>query len=509
MRPVPLLLVVAPLASACVSERGPLTNHMAQMSTQYLTRAARQPIAWQPWGREAFALAARLDRPVLLYVGAEECRWCAVMDRESYGDPALGHLIDSLFVPVRLDRDERPDVAQGYEAAVQSLSGLRGYPLTVFLTPDGAAFFGGTYFPADDPVTGRGLKQILPDIARSYREQRQSIVQHAALVRQLALAENGTTPGVLSADGVQRAIGRVRAALVELRGRPDGLGGFVPTQAVGLLLAEYALNSDTSGLQVARETLDALLDSAGPAAASTDEPPALVRAGLARDLAVAWALTAEPRYRDAAAVELRSLTHTLGAGGGGNDERPLFADREAFVIGATLDAAGALGDSVAQQRALAALDTLLKRVYARGFGVRHAVAGAVHGLLQDQAEVAAASLAAYSATGKQRYLDVAKNLAAVVERDFADPQGGYFDAAAPDASAPGLSDRTKQVFDDLLPGANATVARVQLRLAAVTGDAGYRRRARATLEAFAGGLDGAGLRASTYLAVAREALLIR
>ncbi len=76
LRLLPLFLLVA-----CVTERGPLTNRMAQMSTTYLTRAARQPVSWQPWGREAFALAARLDRPVLLYVGAEDCRWCALMDR--------------------------------------------------------------------------------------------------------------------------------------------------------------------------------------------------------------------------------------------------------------------------------------------------------------------------------------------------------------------------------------------------------------------------------------------
>src|SRR5439155_1603110 len=222
---------------------------------------------------------------------------------------------------------------------------------------------------------------------------------------------------------------------------------------------------------------------APPAAAAAAVPPALVRAGLARDLAVAWVLTAEPRYRDAAALELHALTRALG----GDEERPLFADREGFAIAATLDAASALGDSIAQTRALAALDTLLKRVYARGFGVRHAMAGTVHGLLQDQVQVAAASVAAYNATGKPRYLEVAKNLADVLERDFADPQGGYFDAAVPDASAPALADRTKQVLDDLLPGANAAAARVLLRLAAVTGDAGYRRRARATLEAFAGG----------------------
>ena len=107
--PLPLSLLVL---VGCVSEHGPLTNRMAQSTTPYLARAARQPVSWQPWGRDAFALAARLDRPILLYVGADDCRWCGVMDREVYGDPGLGAVIDSLFVPVRVDRDERPDVAQ-------------------------------------------------------------------------------------------------------------------------------------------------------------------------------------------------------------------------------------------------------------------------------------------------------------------------------------------------------------------------------------------------------------
>src|SRR5256886_14685898 len=147
--PPPLALVL--LALACVSEHGPLTNRMSQSTTSYLTRAARQPVSWQPWGREAFALAARLDRPVLLYVGAEDCRWCALMDREAYAGPTLGALIDSLFVPVRLARDERPGIAQRYEAAVQSLAGLRGSPLAACLTPARAPLFRGDDVPSRDP----------------------------------------------------------------------------------------------------------------------------------------------------------------------------------------------------------------------------------------------------------------------------------------------------------------------------------------------------------------------
>src|SRR5438552_8812148 len=193
--PLPSLALLA--LAGCVSEHGPLTNRMAQSATPYLARAAREPVSWQPWGRDAFALAARLDRPILLYVGADDCRWCAVMDREVYGDQALAAMLDSLFVPVRVDRDERPDLAQRYSAAVHLLAGLRGYPTTVFLTPDGSAFFGGTYFPLDDPVTGRGLKQLLPEVARSYRDQRASILRRAALVRQRSLERYASARGAL------------------------------------------------------------------------------------------------------------------------------------------------------------------------------------------------------------------------------------------------------------------------------------------------------------------------
>jgi uncharacterized protein YyaL (SSP411 family) len=503
------LPVILPLVfAACVSERGPLTNRMAQSTTRYLSRAARQPVSWQPWGREAFALASRLDRPVLLYVGAEECRWCTEMDREVYADPALGALIDSFFVPVRVDRDERPDVAQRYQGAVQALAGLHGYPLTVFLTPDGAAFFGGTFFPADDPVTGRGLKQILPQIARSYRDQRAFIVQHAALVRQLALGKSGGSGahGVLHPQALHDEIGNVRAGLEVLLQAKRPLGAVTHTQAVSLLLGEFARAGDSVSLQVARAALDAMLDSGAVAAAAAfEDPPALVRAGLARALGVAWVLTAEPRYRDAAAGELRALARGLGT----SQERPLFADREAFVVASMLEAAGAVADTLDERRALAALDSLLRHVYAKGLGVRHAAVGGaeVHGLLQDQVQVATACLLAYTVTGRGRYLDVAVNLAAVLDRDFADAEGGYFDAAAADPSAPALADRTKPVFDDLLPGANPWAARALLQLAVFTGDERYRRRAEATLEAFAGAVPGEGLRASSYLTVARDALV--
>ncbi|MGH7538513.1 MAG: DUF255 domain-containing protein [Gemmatimonadales bacterium] len=486
-----------------MTEHGPLVNRMAQTATPYLARAARQPVSWQPWSREVFALAARLDRPVLLYVGAEDCRWCTVMDRDVYTDPVLGALIDSLFVPVRVDRDERPDVAQRYQAAVQSLAGLRGYPLTVFLTSDGAAFFGGTYFPADDPLTGRGLKQLLPDIARNFRERRAFLSRHAAEVRLLALSHGLGSHGALRPEALGAEVAAVRAALDAALQAGRGPVGFTAAQAAALLITEYGRGGDTASFDVALRALDAFLDSGAVAAATLDEPPEIVRAALARALSLAWVFTGESRFRDASRDHLAALLRSLTFG----DGRAWFADRDGYAIAAAIETTDGLRDSLGQRRALAALDSLLRRSFASGAGIRHSATGALTGLLQDQVQVAAACVAAYTATGRRRYLDVARNLAAVLDRDFADSAGGYFDVAAQEAPTAPLDDRVKPVLDDLLPGANAWAAHMLLGLSAATGEVVYRRRARATLEAFAGATQGSGLRAASFLLVARTAMI--
>ena len=507
-----VLLVPLPLITlACVSEHGPLTNRMAQSATPYLARAAKQPVSWQPWSRDAFALAARLDRPVLLYIGADDCRWCGVMDREVYGDPVLGAMIDSLFVPVRVDRDERPDVAQRFATAVQLLAGLRGYPITVFLTPDGAAFFGGTYFPLDDPVTGRGLKQLLPDVAKSYREQRASVLRRAELIRQLSLGRPAAA-GVLNTGRLQFETAVVRDAVAAAARAGADLATLRYIRAAGLLLATYARTTDSSYLSPARAVLSYIADSSegGLAGAARDDPPEIQRAGWLRDLTVAWAATADPRYRDAS----RAVARRLAAEVASTVDRTVFTDRDAYVISSVFDAAAALGDSGTIARSRAALDTLLRRVYARGRPVRHTVGGSGGGggssgraLLDDQVQMALACLSAREATGAPRYVEIAKDLMVVLERDFADSTSpGYFEAAATDPAAPALIERTKPVLDDLLPAGNATAGRVLLRLADATGDASYRRRAQAIVDALAASVTRAGLRASSYLAVAQDLL---
>ena len=186
----------------------------------------------------------------------------------------------------------------------------------------------------------------------------------------------------------------VRAALAAA-GRTRASLGLVRARAAGLMLATYARTGDPSYLAPARVVLDVLVDSAEAALAEStrDDPPGLVRAALLGDLASGWAATGDLRYLGEAQHLVRRLAGEVGR----TEDRAVFADREAYVIGAILDAAPAVGDSAAATRARAALDTLLKRAYARGRGVRH-VAGAggpVRPLLQDQTQVAWACLAAY------------------------------------------------------------------------------------------------------------------
>src|ERR1700735_462959 len=155
-------------------------NALAKARSSYLRSAMPQPIQGREWGPEAFARAAREDKPVLLDIGAVWCHWCHVMDRESYEDETLAPLINEHFVAVKVDRDERPDVDSRYQAAVQSISGQGGWPLTAFLTPEGKPYFGGTYFPPDDRYGRPGFRRVLLTMAHAFAEQREGVEESAA-----------------------------------------------------------------------------------------------------------------------------------------------------------------------------------------------------------------------------------------------------------------------------------------------------------------------------------------
>src|SRR4051812_2300824 len=160
-------LVIAPSASAW-SEQKPKepANRLAKETSPYLLLHAHNPVDWYPWGPEAFAKARAENKPIFLSVGYSSCYWCHVMERESFMDPEVARALNAGFVAIKVDREERPDVDQVYMTAVQAFSGSGGWPMSVFMTPDGRPFFGGTYFPKAD-FTG-----LLKAVAEAWRDHR-------------------------------------------------------------------------------------------------------------------------------------------------------------------------------------------------------------------------------------------------------------------------------------------------------------------------------------------------
>jgi uncharacterized protein YyaL (SSP411 family) len=157
-------------------------NALARAASSYLRSAMHQPIQWHEWGEEAFAVAKRENKPILLDIGAVWCHWCHVMDRESYDDPEVAKIVNENYIAVKVDRDERPDIDSRYQVAISSLTGQGGWPLTGFLTPDGKPFYGGTYFPPQDQYGRPSFKRVLVSIAQAYREKNGEVVEQANMV---------------------------------------------------------------------------------------------------------------------------------------------------------------------------------------------------------------------------------------------------------------------------------------------------------------------------------------
>ena len=220
-------------------------NELQHAASSYLRSARHQPVQWHPWGEDAFARAQKEDKPILLDIGAVWCHWCHVMDRESYEDAEMARIINDHFVAVKVDRDERPDVDTRYQAAVQSISGQGGWPLTAFLTPDGRPYFGGTYFPRDDRYGRPGFGRVLLTMAQVWKDRREEALESASSV--MAAIEHNESfsgrGGELTIALVDKIAG---AALSQFDPRNGGFGSqpkFPHPAALDLLL-EIAMNRD-------------------------------------------------------------------------------------------------------------------------------------------------------------------------------------------------------------------------------------------------------------------------
>jgi uncharacterized protein YyaL (SSP411 family) len=341
------------------------TNRLAGETSPYLLQHAHNPVDWYPWGPEALARAKLLDRPIFLSIGYAACHWCHVMERESFEDEATATYLNSRFIAIKVDREERPDLDQIYMGAVQAMTGGGGWPMSVFLTPEGRPFYGGTYFP-DRPSHGLpSFRQLLEGIDRAWHEQRGELEDAGRrLVTQLAGQAANAIGAAVGPDLLDTAVALLERSFDAANGGWGGAPKFPQPMTIEFLLRRAAAG-DARALPPARRTLDRMADGGihdqlggGFHRYATDavwlvphfEQMLYDNALLARVYLHAWALTGEARYRAVATgtldYVLRELTTPDGAFAASQD-----ADTDG-VEGATFtwraeELRAALGDDAA------------------------------------------------------------------------------------------------------------------------------------------------------------------
>jgi uncharacterized protein YyaL (SSP411 family) len=234
-----------------------MTNRLAQETSPYLLQHKNNPVDWYPWGEEALEKARAEDKPILLSVGYSACHWCHVMERESFEDEATAEIMNKHFVNIKVDREERPDVDSIYMSAVQAMTRHGGWPMTVFMTPDGAPFYGGTYFP---PVPSRGMpsfKQVLLSLADAYANRREEVLASAENVREF-LKESSTAsiPRSEVSEGLLAYGANALAGQIDNRfGGFDGAPKFPQAMNLEVLLRHHKRTGDRAALSGVELTL--------------------------------------------------------------------------------------------------------------------------------------------------------------------------------------------------------------------------------------------------------------
>ena len=215
-----------------------MSNRLAAETSPYLLQHAENPVDWYPWGPEALERATELDRPVLLSIGYSSCHWCHVMEHESFEDPETARFMNEHFVPIKVDREERPDVDSIYMEAVQGMTGHGGWPLTAFCDPEGVPFYGGTYFPPEPRHGMPSFRMVMEAVVESWAGQRERIRESAERIRtQLAgVARIEPSTELLSDEIVGAAVEQLRSAADMRNGGFGGAPKFPPASALELLL---------------------------------------------------------------------------------------------------------------------------------------------------------------------------------------------------------------------------------------------------------------------------------
>ncbi|HMB69121.1 MAG TPA: thioredoxin domain-containing protein [bacterium] len=605
-------------------------NRLANETSPYLLQHADNPVDWYPWGQEAFAEAERTGKPILVSIGYSSCHWCHVMEHESFEDEDTARLMNELFVCVKVDREERPDVDEIYMTATQLMGVGGGWPLNVFLTPDGTPFVGGTYFPPTRAYGRASWSDVLRQVADAWDTRRDDVLEQGRQVV-AALQRNSGLPAaeeVPEAALLEQAIGQIMSRFDEKHGGMQGAPKFPPGQAMALLLRTYRREGDADHLRfveftlrkmarggmydqlgggfhrysvderwlvphfekmlydnailarlyveafqvtgdpyferIARETLDYVLremtEPAGGFRSATDadsdgregvyftwtvpQVDELLDADAAALFRAAYGVTDEGNFEDphhptapgepgmnvlhvartpaeAAAASgfppeeaeesLRRscqllFEHRQGRTYPGLDDKVLSA-WNGLMISAMAYAGRALGEpryrEAAERAASFVLDGM-RREDGRLYRTHRGGESKIPGFLDDHAFMAAACLDLYEATFETRWFRAATELAAGMNEHFADDDSGGWFHTAHDADE--LVARTRSPFDGAIPAGNGVAAQVMVRLARMTGHAGYRGAAERALRAFTPVLERQPAAALSLL-LALEALL--
>jgi uncharacterized protein YyaL (SSP411 family) len=235
-----------------------VANRLANETSPYLLQHAHNPVDWYAWGPEALERAAAEDRPILLSIGYSACHWCHVMERESFENPRIAEQMNASFVCIKVDREERPDLDGIYMQAVQAMTGSGGWPMTVFLAPDGTPFYGGTYYPPADRANMPGFPRVLAAIADAWQNRRAEVLQSGGRLREALqqTIQTASSGQALSPASLEQA---ANGLIAQYDPEDGGLGRapkFPQPMALEFLLRYWRRTANPEALQVVTNTLD-------------------------------------------------------------------------------------------------------------------------------------------------------------------------------------------------------------------------------------------------------------
>jgi len=565
-------------------------NRLGEETSPYLLQHKDNPVHWQPWSEATLASAKAEDKPILLSIGYAACHWCHVMAHESFENPQIARRMNELFVNIKVDREERPDLDAIYQHALALMGEQGGWPLTMFLTPDGEPFWGGTYFPPEQRWGRPGFAQVLDAMSNAYAQKRDDVAKNVAALREalqkLGRPERGDKIG---AELLDRVAERLLRETDQLHGGIGTAPKFPQTGVLELLWRAWRRTGQAPYRDAVVKALDAMCQGGiydhlggGFARYSTDarwlvphfEKMLYDNAELVDLMTLVWQETKSPLFRERIEETLGWVTREMMTPPGGfassldadseHEEGKFYVWSEAEIdraLGARaalfkrfydvtpegnweekniLNRSNAPGRADAEtERELAACRALLMqarhqrvrpgwddKVLADWNGlmiaamanaaviferpewletarqafefIRREMTTADGRLLHswrggrarhpanvdDYANLARAALALHEATGDENFLAQVREWVGTLDRYYWDEAGsGYFFAAK---DTEGLIARAKTAADAAVPAGNGTLVGVLTRLAILTGDDTYRRRAEAIVETFSG-----------------------